>query len=201
MKSIKTVAVLLFEDFEKLDVFGPVEVFDVLKTEFHMSFYSQNGRLVSNSHRVSVDSKPFSALKPNPDIFLIPGGYGTRDGVNDTELIAKIKAISEQSTHVMTVCTGTALLPKTGLIDGKRATTNKRAFDWVISQGPALQWIKKACWVVDGKYCTASGVSAGIDMTLGFLKNQYGQAFAADIAFKIEYTWHQEKDNDPFGIE
>ena len=100
----------------------------------------------------------------------------------------------------MTVCTGTALLARTGLLDGKNATSNKRAFEWVMGQGPEVIWIKKARWVVDGKYYTASGVSAGIDMTLGFLKDQYGQIFAEDIAFKIEYTWHQDKDNDPFCI-
>jgi putative intracellular protease/amidase len=200
MKSMKTVAVLLFEDFETLDVFGPVEVFGVLKKEYYVTFYSQKGGLVSNSHRVSVDSKPLAEIDSKPDIFLIPGGYGTREEVNNPELITIIKAVSESSNYVMTVCTGTALLARTGLLDGKNATSNKRAFEWVMGQGPEVIWIKKARWVVDGKYYTASGVSAGIDMTLGFLKDQHGVDYARDIAFKIEYTWHEDKANDPFGI-
>lgn len=197
---MKTVAVLLFGDFETLDVFGPVEVFGVLKTSYEISFYSQKGGLVSNSHRVSVGSKPFSEINEHPDVFLIPGGYGTREEVNNEELIKIIKQISESSKNVMTVCTGTALLAKTGLLDGRKATSNKRAFDWVMSQGPLVHWIKKARWVLDDKYYTASGVSAGIDMALGYIKDHHGEDFAKDIAFRIEYSWHEDKDNDPFGI-
>jgi putative intracellular protease/amidase len=67
-------------------------------------------------------------------------------------LIDKIKQISTFSPFVLTVCTGSALLAKTGLLDGKKATSNKKAFAWVMKNGANVKWNKKARWTVDGKY-------------------------------------------------
>lgn len=98
----------------------------------------------------------------------------------------------------MTVCTGTSLLARTGLLDGKNATTNKIAFDWVMTNGKDVLWNKKARWVADGKYYTSSGVTAGMDMTLGFLAERHGIDLALRVATEIEYVWIQDKNNDPF---
>ncbi len=193
-----TVAILLFNNFETLDVFGPAEIFGILKENYQVSFYSQSGGLVSNAHGVTILTKELIEIKTGVDVFLIPGGYGTRPEVNNVLLIEMISEIGEVSKYVLTVCTGTALLARTGLLDGKKATSNKRAFDWVMTQGPEVNWIRKARWVVDGKYYTSSGVSAGMDMTLGFLQDLHGEAFALEAASKIEYTWHRDKEEDPF---
>jgi len=192
------VAVLLFNNFETLDVFGPVEIFGRLTEEYHVSFYSFVGGLIENTHGVSILTKPLAEIENGVSIFLIPGGYGTRAEINSVPLIDKIKKISELSQYVLTVCTGTALLAKTGLLDGKKATSNKRAFDWVVSQGPDVIWVRRARWVVDGKYYTSSGVSAGMDMTLGFLEDMHGIAFAKEQAHTIEYTWQEDKRKDDF---
>lgn len=90
------------------------------------------------------------------------------------------------------------MLAKTGLIKGHKATTNKLAFDWVTEQDKEVQWIRKARWVNDGKYYTSSGVSAGIDMTLGFISDVNGIEVAEKIARGIEYIWNKDKENDPF---
>lgn len=195
---MKQVAILLFDDFETLDVFGPVEIFGVLKTEYTISFYSTFGGLVKNNHGVVVDSLALENIKEGVDIFLIPGGYGTRIEVNNTDFITSLKQIAEASNYVLTVCTGSGLLAKTGLLDHKEATSNKRAFDWVMSTGPNVIWIKKARWTVAGKYYTSSGVSAGMDMVFGFLRDIHGEVFARKIAFQIEYNWQEDKNNDPF---
>lgn len=192
------VAVLLFDNFETLDVFGPVEIFGRLTDDYNVSFYSLSGGLIENRHGVSILTKPLAVIENGIDIFLIPGGYGTRIEVNNGSLIDKIKKISELSEYVLTVCTGTALLAKTGLLDGRRATSNKRAFDWVTTQGQNVIWVRKARWVVDGKYYSSSGVSAGMDMTLGYLKDMHGVDFARDMAHTIEYTWQEDKDEDDF---
>ena len=193
-----TVAILLFNNFETLDVFGPAEIFGILKEDYQVSFYSQSGGLVSNAHGVTILTKELTEIQNGVDVLLIPGGYGTRPEVNNALLIDLIREISNASKYVLTVCTGTALLARTGLLDGKKATSNKRAFDWVMTQGPEVHWIRKARWVVDGKYYTSSGVSAGMDMTLGFLQDIHGEAYALEVASKIEYTWNRDKDEDPF---
>jgi len=192
------VAVLLFEDFETLDVFGPVELFGRLKDKYQISFYSFFGGLVKNSHGVSILTENMKEIKNGVDIFLIPGGHGTRKEVNNIQLIDKIRTICQLSKFVLTVCTGSALLAKTGLLDGKKATSNKRAFDWVTTQGENVNWIRKARWTKDEKFYTSSGVSAGMDMTLGFLSDLHGLEFARKTAFEIEYDWVESMDEDNF---
>ena len=192
------VAVILFDDFETLDVFGPVEIFGRLSDHYGVEFFSLSGGLISNNHGVSIPTKSLSEITNGTDIFLIPGGLGTRREIDNKELITRIKIISEKSQYVLTICTGSALLAKTGLIDGRLATSNKRAFEWVVSQGKDVNWLYNSRWTVDGKYYTSSGVSAGMDMTLGFLNDIHGYDFAKKVAEEIEYIWIEEKDHDPF---
>ena len=90
------------------------------------------------------------------------------------------------------------MLAKTGLLDYKKATTNKIAFDWVITNGTNVNWVEKARWVVDGKFYTSSGVSAGMDMTLDFLKDIHGLSIARRVASEIEYEWTEDSENDSF---
>ena len=195
------IAVLLFDDFETLDVYGPVEIFGRLVDLYTVKFYSLNGGLVKNRHGLSVLTEKLENINHDLEIFVVPGGLGTRKEVDNNLLIDKIKEISNDSKFVFTVCTGSALLARTGLLDYKRATSNKRAFAWVVSNGPNVKWDKKARWVVDGKFYTSSGVSAGMDMSLGFLADWHGIEFARRMAFEIEYNWVEDKDNDSFNAE
>src|SRR5438128_10591874 len=107
--------VLLFEDFETLDVFGPVEIFGRLKDHYKVSFCSQFGGPVKNAHGVIIITQSIEDIKNSVDIFLIPGGHGTRNEVNNVRLINEIRDTCLRSKFVFTVCTGTALLAKTGL--------------------------------------------------------------------------------------
>ena len=195
------VAILLFEDFETLDVFGPVEILGRLKDHYQISFYSLGGGIIKNSHGISIITGVLDDLMSGTGIFLIPGGYGTRMEVNNQPLIEKIRQVSILSKYVFTVCTGSALLARTGLLDGKKATTNKKAFDWVITQGEQVNWNRKARWCVDGNYYTSAGVSAGMDMTLGFLKDIHGIEFARNTARDIEYDWKENWDDDNFNYD
>ena len=195
------IAVLLFDEFETLDVFGPVEVFGCLKGLFQIKFYSENGGIVKNSHGVLIQTQNLNEIENEVDIFLIPGGYGTRVEVENENLLKAIRSIDKISKNVFTVCTGSALLAKTGLLDGKVATSNKKAFDWVMTQGDKVLWKRKARWTKDGKYYTSGGVSAGIDMSLAFLQEKYGLDFARNTAFGIEYNWIEDMEEDNFYSE
>ncbi len=188
--------VILFTDFETLDVFGPVEVFGKVEN-YAIGYYSQQGGIVSNKDGLRIETQKIDDIKIN-DVLFIPGGLGTRKEVENTGLIDQIKQLAEKSRYVLTVCTGSALLARTGLLDGKKATSNKRAFDWVKSNSDRVNWIQQARWIVDGKYYTSSGVSAGIDMTLGFVSDLLGKNTAEAIAFRIEYSWQSDKQHDDF---
>lgn len=190
--------VLLFNQFETLDVFGPVEIFGRLTDLFTIRFASLDGGMIGNQHGVSHPTFSLKEVEETTDIFLIPGGYGTRPLVDDERWISAIKTLAEHATYMLTVCTGTALLARTGLLDGRQATTNKKAFQWVVGNGANVHWNKRARWVVDGKYFTSSGVTAGMDMSLGFIEMLHGPALAEQVARDIEYCWIRDKDNDSF---
>ncbi|MEP7268116.1 MAG: DJ-1/PfpI family protein [Saprospiraceae bacterium] len=192
------VAAILFQDFETLDIFGPVEILGRQTDKFTVQFYSLEGGLIHNLHGVSILTQSFDHIISELDILLIPGGPGTRELINNQVFIDRLKDLAHRSAYVLTVCTGSALLAKTGLTDGKEATSNKRAFDWVVNTNDNVNWIRKARWVQDGKYYTSSGVSAGMDMTLGFVSDLMGKEYARKIANQIEYTWMEDKENDPF---
>lgn len=195
------IAFLLFDNYETLDVFGPAEIFGRLTDLYTLKFYSLEGGIVTNRHQVPIMTEKLADINKKPFAFLIPGGLGTRVEVNNDKLITSIKDISLTSTYVMTVCTGSALLAKTGLLDKRQATSNKRAFAWVATNGPDVQWDKEARWKVDENYYTSSGVSAGMDMALGFLADRHGLDFARNVAWEIEYNWIEDKDNDTFTAE
>lgn len=196
----QNISFLLFEDFETLDVFGPAEIFGRMPAVYQLNYYSLAGGWVGNKDQVHIATQKLALAIDNTTIFLIPGGMGTRVLVHDTEFLDWIRRISEQSFYVLTVCTGSALLAKTGLLDGKEATTNKRAFVWVTTNGEKVLWKKNDRWTVDGKFYSSAGVSAGIDMTLGFIADQHGEELAQQIAQEIEYKWNANKEDDSFQV-
>jgi putative intracellular protease/amidase len=192
--------VILFENFETIDAMGPVEVIGTMnkfKKTFDIEYYSEKGGIIRSIQDTRIDTLPISEIK-EADTILIPGGMGIRTEINNQRFIEKIKELAINAKFVLTVCTGSALLAKTGVLKGLKATSNKISWNWVTEQDKDVEWISKARWVKDGKYYTSSGVSAGIDMSLGFIADLAGTQAAKGIAFGMEYVWNEDKDNDPF---
>jgi putative intracellular protease/amidase len=195
---LKTVGTLLFPGFELLDVFGPLEMFGALRDDFSLEMVAETaGPIESRQGPKAIADIAISEAKPY-DVLLIPGGQGTRSQVANAGLIDWLRRHAEQSGVVATVCTGTALLARTGLLDRRKATTNKAAFRWVMEQGPNVVWQTRARWVVDGKYYTSSGVSAGMDMALALIASLSGPEKAHAVAGYAEYHWNSNPDDDPF---
>ena len=194
---MQKVAVLLFDGFETLDAFGPVELLGRLSEHYEIAFYSTNGCVVESSQKVRVETRLLDNMETG-SILLIPGGMGTRKLVEDDAFIKTLAAAAHKAEYILCVCTGSALLAKTGLLKNREATSNKRAFAWVASLDPAVKWRRQARWVVDGHIYTSSGVSAGMDMALGFVADTKGRALAEESARGAEYVWHEDKHDDPF---
>jgi transcriptional regulator GlxA family with amidase domain len=197
---MRTLGVLLFDGFELLDVFGPLEMFGMRDDEFTIRLISEQEEIVASTQGPrSVIDDHFAADR-SYDILLVPGGMGTRREVGNKSLLDWLARAAEHAEIVASVCTGSALLAKAGLLDGKRATTNKRAFDWVRSQGPKVAWQPQARWVEDGKFWTSSGVSAGTDMALALIARLCGIERAHEAADWAEYIWNEDSTDDPFAI-
>jgi putative intracellular protease/amidase len=198
MQKVLTIGVVLFEGFELLDVFGPLEMFGNYPESFEMVMVAENaGFVASDQGPKSKIDKVFSD-DIQYDILLVPGGQGTRTEVNNPVLLKWIIEQAKSAEYVTSVCTGSALLAKAGLLDGKRATSNKMNLSFVMSQGPKVDWVKEARWVEHDQFFTSSGVSAGMDMSLGLIEKLLGKEAAQQSAIWAEYDWHEDSSWDPF---
>lgn len=195
---MKNVAVILFKDFETLDVFGPVEILGRLKDDFTLRFFSQSGGVTNSTQNVPIVTEALPEMSGSGHVLLIPGGMGVVNLVRDEHFLNDLKFLAKRASYILTVCTGSLLLAKTGLLSGRRATSNKRLFSWVVQESPDVHWVKKARWVRDGQVYTSSGVSAGLDMTLEFVADALGRDIARQQSIEIEYCWKEDARWDPF---
>ena len=192
------IRILLFPDFATLDVFGPVDILGRIEgAELH--YVSMEGGIVTNRNRVRIETEKASE-SPTGGILLVPGGMGTRPLVRDSEFLSRLKTLVLSADTCLAVCTGSALLAAAGLLKNRKATSNKKSWSWVTSVSGETDWIPKARWITDGNFYTSSGVSAGMDMALGFVADRYGREKACSIADAIEYIWNEDKEMDPFAI-
>jgi transcriptional regulator GlxA family with amidase domain len=155
----------------------------------------------------------FETAPKDLDILIVPGGGETRNingtaGYVDfirerwdatTDPSAATASGIQPLTYLMSVCTGATLLARTGLLDGRNATSNKAAWAFVTSTGPNVHWVPKARWVVDGNIWTSSGVSAGTDMILSWIENVYGNGTAYNITRLMEWN-RLAQDEDPWAV-
>jgi transcriptional regulator GlxA family with amidase domain len=194
----QTLGTLLFPGFELLDVFGPLELFGHLQDRLRLVMVGPSAGGVKSAQGPEAIAEFGLDDAPALDLLMVPGGIGTRTAVNEPALIEWIRARAAASEVVMSVCTGAALLARAGVLDGRRATTNKRSFAWVESQGPKVEWVRRARWVRDGNVVTSAGVSAGMDMTLAVVADLYGARASEELALVAEYEAHRDPAWDPF---
>ncbi len=194
----KTVGAVLFPNFELLDLFGPLEMFGSLGNEMPITAVGEVAGPVRSFQGVEAVAASTFADAPPFDVLLLPGGWGTFEQRANDALLGYLRTAAESAEIVMTVCSGSALLSRTGLLDGRRATTNKAFFAQCSAEGPAVDWVKQARWVEDGKYFTSSGVSAGTDLALAIIARLFGEGAAEKVAIGTEYEWHRDSAWDPF---
>lgn len=204
MKKIN-VGIFIFDEVEVLDFAGPFEVFSRTRLLKGAESRRSNDSAPFNPFTVSIDTKPLSAtggLKiiadytfnnfPKIDILIVPGGYGTRTLLNNEILLKWIKAVSDKANITASVCTGSLLLAKAGLLEGKRATTHWGAIEALKSISKDIQVITERR-VVNDEIITSAGVSSGIDMAFMIVENLYGEQVASDTSKYIEF--HRSKEN------
>jgi putative intracellular protease/amidase len=199
---------VLYPGFEMLDYFGPLELFSVLGSSvIKINTVAQNVGPVAAAigSEGAVGPKVIAdfsfADAPAFDLLLVPGGSGTLSELENPVMLEFLRAQAQSAQWVASVCTGSALLAKAGLLDGHRATSNKQVFAIATRQSDKVDWVESARWVEDGKFFTSSGVSAGMDMTLAIIQKLWGDERAETAASYTEYTWHRDADNDPFAAE
>lgn len=195
---MRTLAALVFPGFQTLDFFGPIEMLGDSNYDIEVITVANAAGPVPSRHNQNIIAETALSERTQYDLLLIPGGDTALEEAKNPAVLQWIRDVSENAERVMAVCTGTVLLGMTGLLDGRRATTNKLDFNETIHHAPKVNWVKEARWVEDGKFFTSSGVSAGMDMALAVLAGLYGVDKADETAIGSEYTWHKNAEDDPF---
>ena len=189
---------VFYHDFELLDAYGPLEMFGALGDKIELVTIAQEAGPVSSSVGPKTVADYGFDDAPALDLILIPGGIGTVPELKNEALLNFMRQRCPQSQVTMSVCTGSALLAKAGLLDGLAATSNKMFFELARSQGDNVEWRESARWVDAGQYVTSSGVSAGTDMALAVIERVFGAELAKQVMNYTEYQWHRHADDDPF---
>lgn len=190
----RKVAVFIFDEVEVLDFCGPFEVFSVTGKRdglnpFEVYTVAAERKPVAARNNLSVNPHYGFADCPPPDILVIPGGFGTRPLMNDAATLEWIKLHARKTELLLSVCTGSLLLARAGLLDGLSATTHHGALATLIENAPRTTVEPDKRFVDNGNIITSAGISAGIDMSLHVVARLLGREQAAETARYMEYDW------------
>jgi transcriptional regulator GlxA family with amidase domain len=195
----KKVGIVIFDDVEVLDFCGPFEVFSVTRLDgdkrreepspFEVLLVAERSEPVTASGGMQVLPHVTFANCPALEILVVPGGWGTRAGMNNAVLLAFIKGHAPTVETLASVCTGSLLLGKSGLLDGLQATTHWQALDIMAGLFPNVDVDRTSHVVEQGKVITSAGISAGIDMALIVVARHCGEAVARATAQYMEYPY------------
>lgn len=189
---------VFYDQFELLDMYGPLEMFGWVGDHLEIvSVAEQAGAVAPVKGPASVAEFGFADCPPL-DLILVPGGLGTIPALANPALIEFLRERAASAQVTMSVCTGSALLAKAGVLDGLSATSNKQFFDLAVQQSEHVDWVPEARWVDAGRVVTSSGVSAGMDMSLAVIERLFSKEDAERIAVLTEYTRHTDAASDPF---
>jgi len=195
----RKVGILVFPDVEVLDFCGPFEVFSVTRLDEErrqldpspyevLVIAEHTGVVVATGGLKVVPDRGMEDCPPL-DLLVVPGGWGTRREMMNDRLIGWLAKRSRQVETVTSVCTGSLLLGKAGLLDGRRATTHWRVLGEMRRWFPAVNVIDDEHVVEDGDLLTSAGISAGIDMALRVVARHHGAEVARATARQMEYPF------------
>lgn len=179
------VAILLYDRFTALDAIGPYEVLSRLRGA-KVTFVAQaRGPVTADTGMLTLVAEAAIDELPHPDLLLVPGGPGQEQQMADGPVHEWLRAADASTSWTTSVCTGSLVLAAAGLLSGRRATSHWLALDSLAAYGATPVGRRV---VIDGKYITAAGVSAGIDMALELAGRIAGRGMAEAIQLMLEYA-------------
>lgn len=185
-----SVGILVFPNFQLLDVTGPAAVFETADyfsnrgEGYDVHVVSLNGGLISCSLNIKLESKPLSNFS-NFHTLIIPGGVGAHSPELDPSHFKIVSALAKKCKRITSVCTGTFILAGSGLADGRKVTTHWRHSTDLAAKYPKLNVEADRIWVRDGKIWSSAGVTAGIDLALALVEEDFGDEVAKKSAREV----------------
>lgn len=195
---MKRVGVVLFENVELLDFAGPVEVLHTARVAnrdgtwargFDVLLIAERAEMIRTAQGVQVVADKTLHDCPSLDVLLVPGGWGTRAQMKNPALLEWLRLQAAAVELTTSVCTGSLVLGRAGLLDGRRATTHWHSLDVLRDAAPEAHVVSDEHVVRDGNLLTSAGVAAGIDLALYIVAHYYGEAAARSVARGMEYPY------------
>ncbi|HWH43115.1 MAG TPA: DJ-1/PfpI family protein [Thermoleophilaceae bacterium] len=177
----------VFDGFQSLDLFGPVEVFSIASRlspgAYATEVVAPGGRSARCSSGVSVAADgALTACRGPLDTLVVAGGNGMRDFAADARAMRSVGEIAGRARRTCSVCTGAYALAAAGLLAGRRATTHWSACRDLARRHPEVNVDPDAIFVRDGDVATSAGVTAGIDLALALVEEDLGPEVALAVA-------------------
>ena len=187
----RTVAIFIFDAIEVLDFCGPYEVFTVAGRHgaFDVITVAEQAAPIATRGGMRVIPDFTWADCPAPDLLVVPGGKGAEGLVDHAPTLSWIEATNQSTELTLSVCTGSLLLGKAGLLDGLDATTHHECLDMLRDCAPHANVVSDRRYIDNGKIVTAAGVSAGIDAALYVVARLLGKPAAVETAENMAYAW------------
>jgi transcriptional regulator GlxA family with amidase domain len=192
---VRNVGILIFNDVELLDFCGPYEAFTAARIDGERCF---------NTFTVAESLDPVHANAglrflpdytldncPAIDVLVVPGGQGTRREIDNPAMIEWIRSVAGRAELTTSVCTGSFLLGKAGLLENGSVTTHWGSIGRMRETFPGVDVLENVRFVDDGAIVSSAGVSAGIDMSLHVIERLSGVAAAESSARLMEYDYWQ----------
>jgi transcriptional regulator GlxA family with amidase domain len=178
----------LFDGVQPLDVAGPLDVFSVAarfagtedEPPYVVHTASLGGEPVRSAGGLRLVPDFDLAEVEDPDMLLVPGGPGVEHV--DDRLVAWLRERAPGAQRVVSVCTGAWLLARSGLLDGRRATTHWGSCDHLAAEHPGVLVESEPIFVRDGPFYTSAGVTAGVDLAIALVEEDFGRAVAHEVA-------------------
>jgi transcriptional regulator GlxA family with amidase domain len=194
-----TTGILIFDEVEVLDFCGPFEVFSVTRlsvprqreepSPFDVFTVAETAAPITTTGKLRVLPQHSFETCPPLDLLVVPGGWGTRHEVDNAHVIEWIARQANRAKLTTSVCTGSFLLAKAGLLADKRATTHWASLDRMRTTFPDVTVEDGLHWVEDGTVLTSAGIAAGIDLALIVVAKCFGKPVARATAKHMEYPF------------
>ena len=184
----RAIGVVLFPRFQILDATGPIAAFEVggriAGKPYDIRLFAREPGMVQSTAGVSMPAEGFDAAR-GIDTLLVAGGDGVRTAASDAGLIDFVRTQAKTARRVASVCSGTFILAAAGLLDGKRATTHWSRSAAFAQAHPQVRLEPDRIFVKDGSVWSSAGISAGIDLALAMVAEDFGEPIAKAAAQQL----------------
>ena len=181
------IGVLVYDDFQLLDATGPISVFEIAYRlqgkKAPITVLAQKSGAVRASAGVELNAKSFR--RALPDTLIVAGGEGTRAAAACKETLAFVRRVARRGKRVASVCSGAYVLAEAGVLDGKRATTHWQRTRDFVKRYPNIKLEADRIYVQDGNIWSSAGITAGIDLALAMIADEFGDEIAQATAKQL----------------